>query len=180
MGAVAAVGGLARRHSKEARDQLKVEVVKQRAVIEQVVALAPKGVAREFPAADCEVANAKLLDAMDERTKCSADDSEDMAVDFVEQSQVLAAFVAKDDRIHQAAGAGDNRCTAAGAAKNGHVCVFGSGKIDFVCGTRRAAEDHGVLGHFPEAQDVAGEFARLGGFEQGFVESQVLDGGVER
>src|SRR5919201_3947638 len=60
--AAGAVLGLARRQAQVAADAGQVEGVQQRAVVQEVVALALLGVAGELAAGDGQVANALLLD----------------------------------------------------------------------------------------------------------------------
>src|SRR5262245_44637666 len=115
--------------------------------------LAAGAVARDLSTDDCQVTCSTRFNTCCPGADCISQSREDMAVGLVEQSQVLAAFVAQHDCVHQTARPGHNRRAAAGPPQNGDMQPIADRDVNFLRDARRPANYGQRLWRLPKSQD---------------------------
>src|SRR5436305_14862750 len=91
-----------------------VEAVKGRAMMRQKPPLALLGFAGEFPAVNCKVADAAVLDSWWQRAERFGDAAQNQPVGWSDMLQRRVALVGEHQREAQAAGSEQDRAAAAG------------------------------------------------------------------
>ena len=105
---------------------------------------------------------------------------EHVVVRLVDAAGFGAAFVAQDDGVHEAAGAGDDRRAAAGATQDGDAARAAGVEVDLVGARDERPSTTSGVGDSQMRRYSASGSGGLGLVEQGLVEGDVFGGGVER
>jgi hypothetical protein len=136
MCALAPVVGLTAGHFEKRLNLIEREAIQQRAVIEQMAAFAAEAIAGKLTIDKGEVASAGAADIWSKRLQRVGNRLQYELMRAIDHAQLGSQLIVQHDRIHQAAGAGDDRRATARPAQYRDLFGAAGSDIHFVGHTR--------------------------------------------
>ena len=156
-----------------APDEITLHGIKDRAMKEEGIPLAPLGIARDFFPIDRQITSPEKNSTRLPPVKRSGDPFEDEFIGAADIGELSMQRQRQDERIGQATGSLEDGPAAARASKHRDSICFARINIDIVHEPAGRAQDHEVAVALPKTQDrITADIVQF--VKQGLVQGEVL------